>query len=86
MKWGDLPRVLNKKLRIERVPGSKHERLSVFCDDKVVGTALISHGSGEMRSREIGNVARSLGLNERQFRDLIACNISGEEYCELVDC
>lgn len=86
MKWGELQRVLNKKLRTELVPGSKHGRLSVFCDDKIVGTALISHGSGEMHSREIGNVARSLGLNERQLRDLVACNISGDQYCELVHC
>jgi hypothetical protein len=42
---------------------------------------LASHGQGEMTNREIGHVASSLNLSERQLRELVSCTMSREALC-----
>lgn len=85
MKWRDLEHALSKKCDTrESQSGSRHERIWVTVDGKVVGPVLISRGSDEMKDREIGNCARSLGLKERPFRDFVSCTQSREQFAALV--
>lgn len=81
MKWAELRRALNGKLKATRKPGKKHDLWFVECHGKRVGEVLDSHGDGEMRNREIGHVASSLNLSERHLRELVSCTISREDFC-----
>lgn len=80
MKWGDVRRVLGKKLSAVKQDGAKHEQWVVKVDGDVAGIPSVSRGEGEMRGREIGNVARSLMMNEHTFKQLIACPFTTEDY------
>lgn len=81
MKWAELRRALNGKLKASQRPGKKHHLWFVECDGKRVGEVLDSHGEGEMTNREIGHVASSLNLSERHLRELVRCTMSREEFC-----
>lgn len=84
MKWGDLKRVLRKKLNATEESKKKHDVMVVYCGGTMIGEALISRGSDDAKGREIGNVARSLGISEHNLKELVACTLSGEDYCKLV--
>ena len=79
-----MKRALLRKLGAEEEHRTRHDQMIVKCGDAEIGVALISRGSDEMRSREIGNVARSLKISEHQLKELVSCTLSGEDYCRLV--
>lgn len=81
MKWAEMRRALGGKLKAEKRTGKKHDLWFVECDGKLVGEVLDSHGQGEMTNREIGHVASSLNLSERQLRELMSCTMSREDFC-----
>jgi hypothetical protein len=81
VRWPELRRVLQGKLQAERRSGKKHDLWFVACDGKLVSRVLDSHGDGEMRGHEIGHVAQSLGLRERELRELVRCHLTREEFC-----
>ena len=81
MKWNALRRMLRSKLNSEVEHGGKHDGWDVYCGSSYRGRVLDSRGDGEMRGHEIGNVARSLGVSERQLRELVSCAMSREQYC-----
>ena len=81
MKWAELRRVLGGKLKGQKRPGKKHDLWFVECDAQRVGEVLDSHGQGEVTNREIGHVASSLNLSERNLRELVSCTMSREEFC-----
>ncbi len=83
MRWRDVKRALKKKSDANVVGGAKHDRVVVNIDDLHVGTILVSRSPGELRDREIGNCARSLGLKERQFRELVACPLDRAQLSDL---
>lgn len=73
---------LQRKLSAKREQKTKHAFWHVKCGDKYVGAVKDSHGDGEMRNREIGGAARSLQANEHDFKALVACTMSGPEFCQ----
>jgi hypothetical protein len=73
--------MLSGKLGAESKGGRKHDTWNVFCGDVYVGTVLDSHGKGELTGREIGNIARSLRLNEHQLKELQRCTMSKDDFC-----
>jgi hypothetical protein len=81
VRWPELRRALRTKLKAEHRGGKKHDLWFVECDGKPVGHVLDSHGDGEMRGHEIGHVASSLNLNERQLRELVRCHMTRDEFC-----
>jgi hypothetical protein len=81
VKWAELRRTLGGKLKASKRQGKKHDLWFVECDGRRVGEVLDSHGQGEMTNREIGHVASSLNLSERQVRELVSCTLSKEEFC-----
>jgi hypothetical protein len=81
MKWRELRSALKKKLAAEQQPGAKHDFWHVKCGDKYVGAVMDGHGEGDMRTHEVGHCAKSLGANEHDFKLLVACPMSGEEFC-----
>lgn len=81
MKWSELRRMLTRKLKAIREDGTRHEIWKVFCGDKYVGRVLVTHGDGEMRGHEIGNVADSLNINEHELKELVRCTMSRDEFC-----
>lgn len=84
MKWGEMSRVLRKKLGAVETKGKKHDFLWVKCGDRLVGGVKMSRGGVEMKNREIGGSAQSLRINEYQFRALIGCSLEGNEFCAIV--
>ena len=84
MNWTDIRRLLTGKLKSSIVAGGKHDTSDIFCGESHVGTVLISRGRGELTSREIGNIARSLRLNEYKLKALERCDMSREAFCAEV--
>lgn len=84
MTWNDIQRMLRVKLGATEAPGAKHNTWHVYCGDAYVGRVLVSHGKGELTGREIGNIARSLKLNEHRLKDLERCTMSRDEFCVAV--
>jgi hypothetical protein len=81
MRWREARSALQKKLGASHQKGTKHDFWHVKCGDKYVGAVKDSHGDGEMHSHEIGGSARSLGASEYDFKQLVACPLSGEDFC-----
>jgi hypothetical protein len=71
---------MKKKLEAELQNSKKHNFWHVSCDGKIVGKVKDSHGEGELKNHEIGGCADSLGLNEHEFKKLVACTMSREEF------
>lgn len=84
MKWAEMRHCMRKKLGATHHPGRKHDQWYIYCGATAVGIVLDSHGDGEMKNHEIGNVARSLRINEHDFKELQRCNLSAEKYCEVI--
>jgi len=81
MKWREMRDAIQKKLGAHRDEGTKHNFWHVKCGDKYVGKIKDSHGDGEMKAHEIGGSARSLNASEFDFKKLVACTMSGPEFC-----
>ena len=80
-------RALNKKTdSTDEEDAKKHDRVWVKIADKLIGPVLVSRGSDEMRNREIGNCARSLGLKEHELRELVGCSLSRDDFARLTGC
>jgi hypothetical protein len=85
MKWRELRSALARKTDSkEEEAGSRHDRIWVTVDGLIVGPILMSRGSDEMRGREIGNCARSLGLKEGAFRHFVDCTMGRDEFAAAV--
>lgn len=82
MKWAELRRALGGKLKSQCNKGAKHDTWHISNDNGPVGIVLDVHGDGEMKSREIGNVARSMHINEYTLKEIVRCNISRDQYLE----
>lgn len=85
MKWRELRTALQRKTDSKDEKQSKrHDRIWVTVDGKVVGPVLLSRGSDEMKDREIGNCAKSLGLKEGPFRQFVECTMGRDEFAAAV--
>ena len=85
MKWRELRKALQQKTDSkDEDQGTRHDRVWVTVNGMTVGPVLISRGSDEMKNREIGNCARSLGLKEGPFREFVACPMTREEFAAAV--
>jgi hypothetical protein len=81
VKWGDVRRVLSRKLEAKPQKGTKHDFWFVYCGDRLIGRVKDVHGEGEMKPWEFGGVASSLKINEHTLRQLVGCTMSKEELC-----
>ena len=68
----------------DREEGSKHIKFNNRTTTNRLFTTVMSCGAKEIDNRNIGNMARQCGINSQQFKDLIDCNLSQEEYEDLV--
>jgi hypothetical protein len=82
MKWREMRSAMQKKLGAEKQECRKHDFWHVKWGDRYVGKVKDSRGEGEMANHEIGGCARSLEASERDFKLLVACPMSGAEFCE----
>lgn len=81
MKWNEVRSILAGKLSCAHKPGTKHDMWIVKDDTAtIIGRVLDSHGKGEVKSREIGNIARSLSTNEHTFKEIVSCTVSRAQY------
>jgi hypothetical protein len=84
MNWTEVRKMLGSKLGASSVPKSKHDTWHVYCGEVYVGCVLDSRGKGEVKGRELGNIARSLRLSEHQLKELQRCTLSKEQFCAEV--
>ena len=84
MNWRDVEDMLRKKLKAQHEPQKKHDFWYVHCGDVYVGRVKDSRDDGEVRNNERGGIADSLKINEHTLRELVACNITREEFCAEV--
>jgi hypothetical protein len=82
VKWKEVRDTMKKKLDATLETSTKHNFWYVALDGKLIGKVKDSHGPGEVKSHEIGGCADSLGLNEYDFKRLVACPMSREEFFE----
>jgi hypothetical protein len=86
MKWSELKKVVSGKLNGTLENGTKRDQGWVpRLDGTWIGYVKIGHHDGQMKPYEVGNCARSLFVNEHNFKLLVACPLSREQYCEIAD-
>src|SRR5947208_1045608 len=78
MKIKELEKRLTGKLELERNPAAPHTDYRLRCAGRIVSlpTLLrVSHGSGELVDKNLGNVAKALGLNEYLLKEMVGCRV-----------
>ena len=80
MKWADFRSCLTGKLQATLLRRTGHDFYAVECDGAVVGRAKVGRHA-EMKPWEIRGSAKDLNLSEHDFRELVSCRISREEFC-----
>jgi hypothetical protein len=80
----DLLDCLERKL--EGRPAEGSHRFLLFYDDtgRLLTKAMISHGRRELSDRELGLVARNLGVPASALRDCAACTLGRSELLPLL--
>lgn len=59
---------------------SRHRRFRRFVDDRLHAITLISHGRKEIGPSLMAAMARQCGLAPCQFRDLVDCSFTAEDW------
>ncbi len=80
MNWREVRSAVKSKLGGTISDGTKHDIGLVSHNGLLVGRVLISRGAGELRGHETGNCARSLGISEGEFKRLVSCTLSAEDF------
>jgi len=81
IKYRQAEKLLNK-LGFSPPRMSHHKQCVLEYNDKIILRTYYSHGSGEMKATN--KFRTSLKLNEKQFRDAIACPFEFEDYIALL--
>ena len=74
---------LFKKLRMD-VRSTKHRYGWFTYDGKKILRVHYSHGKGDIPGRVSERIRSQVKLAERDFRDLIACPLSLEDYVDIL--
>ena len=83
MNWREVKQMLRGKLEVKNpIKGKKHDSWPVECDGRYIGKVTVGHHDGELKPWELGNCAGGIGLNEKEFKLLVGCTMSREEFCE----
>ena len=69
-----------------REEGSKHIKFKYRTAGNRLFTTVMSRGAREIDNKNIGNMARQCGINSQQFKELIDCTLTQEEYEDLAKC
>jgi hypothetical protein len=83
MKWSEVTRTVKVKLGGDLEEGGKHAKGRIHCGNGIWTYVKIGHHT-DMKPHEMGGCARSLRINEFQFKQLVACPLSKEEYFAIV--
>ena len=78
MKIKQLADRLTGKLGLEQNEATRHTDYRLRCAGKIVGlpTLLrVSHGSGELANKNLGGIAKGLGLNEHALKEMVGCRV-----------
>lgn len=81
IKYRQAEKLLNK-LGFNPPRMSHHKQRVLEYNDKIILRTYYSHGSGDMKAAN--KFRTSLKLNEKQFRDAIACPFRFEDYIILL--
>jgi predicted RNA binding protein YcfA (HicA-like mRNA interferase family) len=59
---------------------SDHRRLELWYEDKFVLATKVSHNGQDIDDGLIGQMAKQIKLNKKDFLDLVKCPLSSEAY------
>ena len=76
-------RALRNKIGFDREE-RRHRVYLLRVGGVTVAQTLMSHGSRELDRNLVGRMARQLGLTSRQFRDLVNCPMTRQEFFALL--
>jgi hypothetical protein len=82
MKLADIARVFHKLALEVRSTGHNYGWLTV--NDKKILRVHYSHGKGDLPDKIMHKIRGQLKLSEKDFRDLIACPLTYEEYLDIL--
>ena len=74
--------MFRRKLKAEEDDRTRHMFWLIVENGVVLARVMGTHGSGELRNRERGNIARSLQLNEHELQELKSCTRSRDQVIE----
>ena len=79
-------KALRSKLRFKEDRGRSHPQFVLWHDGRIIATTHISHGSSnkEISDGVIGAMAKQLGVTGRQFRDVVSCAVTREQFLRLI--
>ena len=79
-------KALISKLRFEEDRGRSHPQFVLRHDGRIIALTHISHGPSKKEISEgvIGAMAKQLGVTGRQFRDVVRCAVTREQFLRLI--
>ncbi|HNS45184.1 MAG TPA: hypothetical protein PKH37_08160 [Alphaproteobacteria bacterium] len=82
IKKHDLRQCLLQKFRFEEVPGSKHEAVSLFVDDKKVATTRFSRAGKDISDQLLRLIAREIWVQLGYLKEMYDCTKSRDDYLQ----
>lgn len=79
---GKLRRCLVQKFRFQEVPGSRHEAVALFADDKKIATARFSRSRTEIDDNVLTLIARELWVNLGYLKRMYDCTKGYQDYLD----
>lgn len=80
----EVKRALRGKFGFVEVPGSKHEAMSLFFEEKKVATARFSRGHRDIHDGILNQIAHAIGVNLGIFKGMVECTVDMEEYIRML--
>ena len=71
-------------LRVELREG-RDTLAKIFCDGKFVLFTKVPHGKGVLDGKLVHYIRNQLKISEDDFRNIIRCSLSAEEYKKILD-
>ncbi len=78
MNLKEVKKSLSSKLKLRESEHSAHTDYCVVLDNAIIPLPRlirVSHGSGETPNKQIGGIARGLGMSESNFKTMVKCHI-----------
>jgi hypothetical protein len=84
VKKRDLRQCLLQKFRFEEVPGSKHEAISLFVDNKKVATTRFSRCRKDISDPLLMLIAREIWVQLGYLKEMYDCTKSRDDYLQYL--
>jgi hypothetical protein len=83
LKNGDVRKQLARKFHFVDAGGTRHDRFELEIEGELVAYVVVERHKNDIRDTLIGRMASQLSVSPRQFREMIQCQISNDDFLRI---